>query len=399
MKKQIIFLIIQLVIFSYIYSQSINLVPNPSFEEYTNCPFSVAQIYYAVPWTAATGGMLGSSDFIHSCSTCIDIVDMFNNVQKPKTGNGYAAIILLGPFLENYREYLEVMLKYKLIRNRNYCGKFFVNLADFANYATANIGIYFSNFEVIQTSLSAPLIYTPVIKNTNGILKDKINWMKISGSFIAKGDEQYLVIGNFDSTQNVDYIFVGGTGNPRYLIDDVSVCDCEDFKPKLGRDTTLCTGQQLLLKANIPKEADSIIYTWQDGSKDSIFMVTQPGIYWVSAYIEDYKITVTDTIRVNYTDCTPPKYPLWIPNSFTPNSDGLNDNFKPETIAEMEEYKMLIFNRWGQQIFESNDISKGWDGKYKGKLVESGVYTYHIEATDKLTKEKKVYNGRVTLIF
>jgi gliding motility-associated-like protein len=161
----------------------------------------------------------------------------------------------------------------------------------------------------------------------------------------------------------------------------------------------LCIGQQLLLKANVPKVADSVNYTWQDGSKDSIYLVSQPGTYWVSTYIEDYKITVTDTIRVNYTDCTPPKYPLWIPNSFTPNGDGLNDIFKPKTLAELENYTMLIFNRWGQLIFESNDLKKGWDGKYKGKLLEFGVYTYRIEATEKDTTEKKVFSGRVTLVY
>jgi len=59
---------------------------------------------------------------------------------------------------------------------------------------------------------------------------------------------------------------------------------------------------------------------------------------------------------------------------------------------------MLIYNRWGQQIFESHNINKGWDGKYKGKLVELGVYTYRIEATIKATKERKIFNGKVTMV-
>jgi gliding motility-associated-like protein len=123
-------------------------------------------------------------------------------------------------------------------------------------------------------------------------------------------------------------------------------------------------------------------------------LVTQPGIYWVSAYIEDYKITVTDSIRVNYEDCTPP--PIWIPNSFTPNGDGLNDKFEYGN-ADNYEIKTTIYNRWGQLIFESENMDF-WDGKYKNKSVPLGVYTYRIEATDKEKKEKKVYNGRVTVI-
>ena len=400
MKKLIILLIIQLVTFSYIYSQSINLVPNPSFEEFTQCPYANGQIYYASPWTAATdtwAGQTGSSDYFNKCSAVLSPIFTY---QQPKTGIAYAGIALFSNPIgaDNYREYLEVKLKENLKKDRKYCGEFYISFPDYGSYAISNIGMYFSQTEVIQISLGSPLPYNPQIKNTKGILKDTINWIKVNGIFTATGGEQYLIIGNFDSSQYINYITVGSNTNSRYLIDDVSVCDCEDFKPKLGRDTTLCTGQQLLLNANIPKEADSVNYTWQDGSKDSVLLVSQSGTYWVSAYIEDYKITVTDTIRVNYTDCTPPKYLLWIPNSFTPNGDGLNDIFKPETLAEIEEYTMLIFNRWGQQIFESNNINKAWDGKYKGRIVESGVYTYRIEATDKLTKEKKVYNGRVTLI-
>jgi gliding motility-associated-like protein len=59
---------------------------------------------------------------------------------------------------------------------------------------------------------------------------------------------------------------------------------------------------------------------------------------------------------------------------------------------------MLIFNRWGQLIYESNEVTKSWDGKYKGKQVESGVYTYRIEALDRIEKIKKVYNGKVTVV-
>ena len=391
-------------IFFYIFSNCVfgqvsNLIQNPSFEDYSQCPDNGSQIFLAKPWSDCMNGN-GSSDFLHCCASNGSIYFEINYNQFPRTGLGEASIILFGNYLlDNYREYIGVELKENLKANKKYCPKLYVSLNNFANYAIENIGMYFSPTQVIQSTLNAPLPYIPQVQNLNGIIKDTMNWISIGGNFIATGSEKYLIIGNFNSNQQTNHLYIGGTSNPRYFIDDVSVCDCDDFKPKLSRDTLLCTGQQLLLNANIPKEADSVIYTWQDGSKDSIFMVTQPGIYWVSAYIEDYKIKVTDTVRVNYTDCTPPKYPLWIPNSFTPNGDGLNDIFKPETIAELENYSMLIFNRWGQQIFESNDISKGWDGKYKGKAVPLGVYTYHIEATDKLTKEKKVYNGRVTLIF
>lgn len=68
---------------------------------------------------------------------------------------------------------------------------------------------------------------------------------------------------------------------------------------------------------------------------------------------------------------------IFIPNSFTPNADGMNDRFRPygNAIAAME---MKIFNQWGELIAETRDITAGWDGKYKGKLPPSGVFSYVI---------------------
>ena len=68
---------------------------------------------------------------------------------------------------------------------------------------------------------------------------------------------------------------------------------------------------------------------------------------------------------------------IFIPNSFSPNSDGKNDEFKVygTIIASMQ---MRIFNQWGQLIFETSDYTQGWDGKYKGTLQPMGVYMYAV---------------------
>jgi gliding motility-associated-like protein len=85
-----------------------------------------------------------------------------------------------------------------------------------------------------------------------------------------------------------------------------------------------------------------------------------------------------------------------IPNAFTPNGDGLNDIFIPnqQNLAVME---MKVFNRWGQLVFSSSDVNKGWDGKYNGVKEEMGTYVYQIRATffDGTSAEKK---GNVVLL-
>lgn len=70
---------------------------------------------------------------------------------------------------------------------------------------------------------------------------------------------------------------------------------------------------------------------------------------------------------------------LYMPNAFTPNGDGLNDAFGG--IGEgITEYNMQIFNRWGELIFESNDINNQWDGNYHNVMSPMGVYVYKIIA-------------------
>ncbi len=66
-----------------------------------------------------------------------------------------------------------------------------------------------------------------------------------------------------------------------------------------------------------------------------------------------------------------------VPSAFTPNGDGLNDVFLAYTNLDIEfTYKMIVFNKWGQQIFESDDIKQGWDGTFNGQPCQTDLYTW-----------------------
>jgi gliding motility-associated-like protein len=73
---------------------------------------------------------------------------------------------------------------------------------------------------------------------------------------------------------------------------------------------------------------------------------------------------------------------LYTPNTFTPNDDGINETFKPGT-CNPKEYVMRIFNRWGEELFETSDINTGWDGRFEGALVPEGAYLYTIRGANK----------------
>ena len=72
---------------------------------------------------------------------------------------------------------------------------------------------------------------------------------------------------------------------------------------------------------------------------------------------------------------------IWVPNTFSPNSDGDNDIFTPKGINIID-YEMTIYNRWGEELYFTRNILGGWDGYFKGKVVPLGDYSYKINYLD-----------------
>jgi gliding motility-associated-like protein len=93
-----------------------------------------------------------------------------------------------------------------------------------------------------------------------------------------------------------------------------------------------------------------------------------------------------------------PDISLYIPNSFSPNADGLNDVFK--VLGEgIVDFHIEIFNRWGEMVYQSFDFENGWDGKIRlnNKIAPQGIYVYQIQVTDK-TKKTENFSGRILLL-
>ncbi len=88
---------------------------------------------------------------------------------------------------------------------------------------------------------------------------------------------------------------------------------------------------------------------------------------------------------------------LLLPNTFTPDGDGVNDVFKPAMYG-IQQLEMSIFNRWGEEIFNRSGIETGWDGKTSsGKVAEDGIYVCVVKAIDKKFLQHKV-NSTILLI-
>ncbi|MBL4702935.1 MAG: gliding motility-associated C-terminal domain-containing protein [Flavobacteriales bacterium] len=90
---------------------------------------------------------------------------------------------------------------------------------------------------------------------------------------------------------------------------------------------------------------------------------------------------------------------VFVPNSFTPDDDNVNETFGPVvTGADPLKYKFMVFNRWGEVIFDSQILGLNWDGRYKNQIVQEDVYVWMLEVVNASNKQKHEYKGHVTVL-
>ncbi|MGB3948261.1 MAG: gliding motility-associated C-terminal domain-containing protein [Bacteroidia bacterium] len=110
-------------------------------------------------------------------------------------------------------------------------------------------------------------------------------------------------------------------------------------------------------------------------------------------YIDDVFVGKCKDSTASYTTNT-----MLLPNAFSPNNDGHNDVFVLHGFKnKVTEFSIIIYNRWGEKVFESTDAAKAWDGTYNGKPLKAGVFVYYINATF-TSGEKILKKGNVSLI-
>jgi gliding motility-associated-like protein len=162
-----------------------------------------------------------------------------------------------------------------------------------------------------------------------------------------------------------------------------------NLKPKftLGADSRLCAGSIITLDPKI----NNVSYLWQDGATTAKYTVIHPGQYSLTA--TNNCGPATDYITIGDGVCS-----LYVPNSFTPNSDTKNDFFKPGYGDNVTEYRLQVFNRYGQIVFSSTDKNKGWDGTYKGAAQPNDSYVWMIQYKTALNNSLQKLQGTVLLI-
>ncbi|MES2130879.1 MAG: gliding motility-associated C-terminal domain-containing protein, partial [Bacteroidota bacterium] len=390
MKNFLLFLLLSL--FSLV-SKAQNLVPNPGFETslYMTTYATMTCVAQWKPYSGPFNAVMNSPDLKDPNSWMAS--------SQAYEGTHYVAM----DCERQNPEYIQVRMTAPMKAGKTYCVSFYMSRLNLT--VASSLGAYFSVNALTVNPQTAGLAahVQSSVPAVPGV------WQRVTGTYIATGGEEFVTFGGFQnqsalffSYMYIDMIEVyeidpfldlgndrticpgnstflsAGTGGAHYLwntgetASSVSVsqpgkywvekfygaCSVSDtveifnggLTLNLGDDRTLCNGDHTVLNAGTNGSA----YHWSTGEQTAFIGISTPGKYWVEKI--QGTCSVSDTIIITLSDCLPsPPIPvvegtLFVPNSFTPNNDGLNDRFEIKAY-NISEYKMIIYNRWGEAIF------------------------------------------------
>lgn len=160
-----------------------------------------------------------------------------------------------------------------------------------------------------------------------------------------------------------------------------------------SNDISICEGESARLVAS----AEGAQIFWQDDPLATSLSVTEPGLYIVTA--TNACGTQTKEVAVTVRDCS---CAVYVPNAFTPNNDGLNENFGPVFECQPDAYEFRIYNRWGEEIYRSNDLTERWNGSVRNGVHYTDIDVYQwvltYEHVQSRLRGTQLIRGTVTVI-
>ncbi len=265
----------------------------------------------------------------------------------------------------------------------------------------------------ITVTPGSTTIYSLTVSDAGcGIIKDSISIAVVDKEKVSLGPDLFLCA-NGSKTLKTNgiynsYTWQDGSTGPTlsiqqpgiYSITATDACnntskDTVEIFPAPNPEKFLPADTSVCIYGNITMRPLSSFntYLWSTAEKEKVITITKPGLYWLEV-TDKNNCKGKDTVIVNERKCADG---FFMPTAFTPNGDGKNERLKPIVFGNFKNYHFTVFNRWGAKVFETTDVSKGWDGSYKNATTNSSVFiwicTYQLDGLI-----SKIEKGTVLII-
>jgi len=405
--KTLICLFILLINFKVI--SQVNLISNPGFESYNTCPNFGAEINYCNNWNNVNlvYGVytVGTPDYFNTCSTanCCP-PNTFSGQCYPHSGNAMIGTVMYDTPAPNYREYVSTKLTCSMSTSNTYTVSFWITngLNPISPYRIKNIGAYFSNVPLTQSGYNL-INVVPQVEITT--LVGSTSWVQYTFTVTPTSNWQYVTFGSFrtDAQNTPTLTYSITTGNPsvyaNYFWDDIAVIGppTGTLSVTASSPNILCNGaSNAMVTINTTGGSGTYNYSWLPGGyTTSTVSNLSAGTYTVSVSDKACNSSIINITIAELPPYTDNFSDNDIPNIFTPNDDGINDIYEFSGQITCQILKLSIYNRWGQLMFETDDVTKlQWDGMNKShQKVPDGTYFYILNA-----KNGKVFKGTIALV-
>lgn len=429
----------------------INYVPNPGFEEISDCDLEYGDADKAIPWGIIDP--ITSPDLFHECSTSsfydLPVGTCMYGEIYPKAGNGMIGMVNI---VQEERVYarltdtlplnIDIYVAFSTMA-RGICDESQETTLCYSNTQC----LAFSDF-AFQSQIVA-LEPAGIIDNTN-------EWTQLETCYRANGTEDFVLLGNYRLTsETLTYCpFIDDQNFSYSFIDEVIVAPFDVVPDTLY----LCEGEVLNLDATFYE----VPISWSDGVTGAIRTIEQGGFYTVRGILADCFLTDrvlvieipagteeialdicegetitlespfagtwengdTNRIRIvsqagNYkstlltpcgersreytvatTDC---EIRYFVPNAFSPNNDGINDRLQFFFDADFEfTGELNVFDRWGNQLFNAKEVNAlspvTWDGSFRNKDLGAGIFVWTYQYLSARDGKTRTISGDVMLV-
>ena len=282
-----------------------NLVPNPYFEDKTDCPSSWGQINKVDIWFNPSQG---TPDYYCTCNFTPEVFGLPDTI-IPFDSICFVAFVIGTNYLnanntqKNSREYVSVKLKEGLVNGREYCVSFYYRVSKNSKYFIDKLGVLFTEDSIYQAN-QFTIENNTFLSMSDSILSDTLNWKKLEKKYTANGNEKYITIGNFLNDDEVNILlYPNGTSSTYIYVDYISVEDCtvEEVifhhsiypNPSNGGQITLEVYDDTPIQIIVHNEIGQLVYTEnlpKGHTQKSLELNLATGLYYVTFEKEGIRV-------------------------------------------------------------------------------------------------------------